>query len=268
MDYFLHHGWAGNVLYFGKFYLATHLPWHYAPFFLAATTPLAILILAMIGLVVAFKKILRGEKFFEITLIFLWLFLRLGLGILPESVKYDGVRQFLIIIPAFIIFAALGFDFILERFPKYFPKIKKWKTQVGIVIVIFFWLLAEFFGIFPFGGSYFNEAVRFAFPNNLDKQFDFEYWGSSYRQGVDWLNQNAESNSTYCVPIAGHLIGFYSVRPDLKSDCSENTDYLMFFTRWAGIPESLENEFHYREKDPVFRISKYDSDMLLIYKVK
>ena len=268
LNYFLHHSWGENVLYFGKLYPERHIPWHYAPFFLVATTPLAVLILAIIGLAIATKRILRGEKFFEITLVFLWLFLRLGLAILPESVKYDGIRQFLIIVPAFIIFAAIGFDFILEKIPNYFLKIKKWKIQAGIIFVIFFWIIFEFFKIFPFGGSYFNETVRFIFPKNLDKKFDFEYWGPSYRQGISWLNENAELNSMFCVPIAEHLIKFYSVRPDLKFDCGENTNYLMFFTRWAFITDDLENNYHYKEKDPIFRISRYDSDLLLIYGAK
>ena len=42
----------------------------------------------------------RGEKIFELTLIFLWLFLRLTLALFPQSVKYDGVRHFLVILPA------------------------------------------------------------------------------------------------------------------------------------------------------------------------
>ena len=268
LNYFLHHGWVGNVLYFGKFYSEKHIPWHYAPFFLAATAPLTVLILAIIGFFIASKRLLSGEKTFELALIFLWLFLRLGLAILPGSVKYDGIRQFLIIVPAFIIFAAIGFDFILEKIPKYLPEIKKWKIQAGIIFVIFFWILFEFFKIFPFGGSYFNEAVRFIFPRDLDKKFDFEYWGPSYRQGVAWLNENSGPNSTFCVPIAVHLIQYYPLRQDLKSDCGENTNYLMFFTRWAGITDDVEKYYYYKEKDPISRISRYNSDLLVIYKTK
>lgn len=267
LHYFLHHGWPGSVLYFGKTYSLTAIPWSYTIFFLFATMPLVFLIFIAAGIFAAARSILRKEKLLEISILFLWPVSRFAVDLFPDSLKYDGVRHFLIVLPAFMVLAGWGFARVLEKIPKYFPKAKN-AVRAGLITVVIVWSLIEFFHVFPFDGSYFNEVMQMEYPKNIDLQFDFSYWGETYRQGVDWLNQNAEPNSTYCVPIADHLLKSYPVRKDLTMDCSANTEYLMFFTRWPGIPENLESEFHYKEKDPVFRISKYDSDMLVIYKVK
>lgn len=268
VNYFFHHQWPGLALYFGKEYSGTALPWHYALFHLAATTPFLIFIFSALGIFLAIQKIRRGEKIFELTLIFLWLFLRLALALFPQSVKYDGVRHFLVILPALFILAALGFDYILERIPGWFPKIEKLKFQSAILAFVFLWLAVEFFWIYPFGGAYYNETVRIAFPRSIEKKFDFEYWGASYRQGINWLNNFAGSETSFCVPVAQHLLQFYPIRKDLKFDCTENTNYLMFIARWAYLPKDLEQTFHFSEKEPVYRLSRYNSDLLVIYKLK
>ena len=59
------------------------------------------------------------------------------------------------------------------------------------------------------------KLLRLAIGPHIEKKFDFEYWGASYRQGMDWLNQNAEPDSSFCVPIANHLLAYYPVRSDL-----------------------------------------------------
>ena len=268
LNYFFHHQWPGHALYFGREFSGTALPWHYALFYLAATTPFLIFIFSALGTVLAFKKIRRGEKTFELTLIFLWLSLRLTLALFPQSVKYDGVRHFLVILPALFILAALGFDYLLEKIPGWFPKIEKLKLQSAIFAFVFLWLAVEFFWIYPFGGAYYNEAVRIAFPRSIEKKFDFEYWGASYRQGVNWLNNFASPETSFCVPVAPHLLQLYPIRADLKFDCSENTNYLMFITRWAYLPKDLYQIFHFSEKEPAHRISRYNSDLLEIYKLK
>jgi len=183
----------------------------------------------------------------------------------PHSIRYDGVRHFLIVIPPLMAIAAFGFSGILEKI----KKIRFSEKLYWIVVAfVFLWLAVEFVIIYPFGGSYYNEIVRLSLGPRLENKFDFEYWGASYRQGIDWLNRNAAADSNFCVPIASHLIQYYPVRADLSFDCSANTEYLIFITRWAFAPKDLDETFHFQDKEPVFRISRYKSDLLYIYKLK
>lgn len=269
-SYFFHHGFPGQVLYFGKLYAGSALPWHYAIFHILATTSALVLAFAFLGLIAAVRNIFSGKKIFFFSLIFLWIFVRLAFGLFPKSVKYDGVRHFMLVIPPILIFAGIGFDIFLRYLDKKLNlanegRIKLFSTAFGIV---FLWLVVEFFWIYPFGGSYYNEAARLMLGPHIEKRFDFEYWGSSYRQGMDWLNQYVDPDSSFCVPVAGHLIGYYPIRADLSFDCTEKANYLMFITRWTHAPENMEEIFKYEQKEPLYKISRYGSDLLLVYKLK
>ena len=46
-----------------------------------------------------------------------------------------------------------------------------------------------------------------------------DYWGSSYRQGIRWLNENAPTNAALHVPIADHIVDVAAsiwLRSDIK----------------------------------------------------
>lgn len=260
--YFLHHGWQGSVLYLGQVYQASQLPWHYAPVYLFLTIPLVILILIGFGFFKVFRDLRNRKNIFAYIFILTWIFLRVFLAILPGAVRYDGVRHFLPILPALMVVAALGFAFILKKLRK------KNILKTSLVVIVSVWLLVEFFIIFPFGGSYFNEITRLIYPQNIEDRMEIEYWGATYKQGVDWLNQNSEQNSSFCVPIAQHLLQFYPIRQDLTFNCEKDANYLMFFTRWSYLPVDMEEIFDYKKSEPVFSLERYNSNLLEIFKIE
>lgn len=268
--YFLHHSWPGHVLYFGNTFSGSTLPWHFALFYIVGTTSILLLIFAFFGIIFALRKIYAGKKIFAFSLILLWIFVRLIVGLFPKSVKYDGVRHFMLIIPPLLILAGISLDNFLKYLDTKFKLASAGRIKLysSVVSFVFLWLVVEFFWIYPFGGAYYNEAVRLTIGPHIEKKFDFEYWGASYRQGMDWLNQNAQPDSSFCVPIASHLTGYYPVRADLSFDCSEKTNYLMFITRWAYYPHEIDNALPYQDKDPAYSISRHGSDLLVIYKLK
>ena len=258
VKYFLHHGWIKQALYFGKATYAANLPWRYSPFFVFATTSTLIIVLFFFGIAKMVRDFKSGKNIFALWLVIFWFFTRLIVGMKPHSIRYYGVRHFLIVIPPLLVIAALGFVDVLSRTRKYkFHEKLRW-TAIAFVLL---WLAVEFFLIYPFGDAYYNETVRLALGPKLEKKFDFEYWGASYRQGMDWLNRNAAPSSSFCVHIAGHLIQYYPIRADLTYDCSENANYLMFITRWAFAPENFNETFHFEGKEPVFKISRYNSNL-------
>jgi len=263
--FFVHHGWQGSVLYLGEVYKASQLPWHYAPLYLALATPVAILICFGFGLYFVFKELRKKTKVLEYTLILSWFFWRLIIAMVPGAVRYDGIRHYLVIVPAMMIIASLGLNYIWGKIAVFFPKVKFW-GRVAVGGVVFLSLLIEFAIIFPFGDSYFNEAARLIFPKHLEKKFEIEYWGATLRQGTAWLNENAEPNSAICVPMATHLMQFYPLRADLSVGCVKGAKYLMFFTRYTYLPADLESVYKYSDQTPIYTISRYHSDLLYIFK--
>ena len=255
--YFLNHGWDNSVLYLGQFYKAKELPWHYAPLYLAIATPIAMLVLIGCGLFNLAKKI-RAD-IFSVLLIFMWAFLRIFFAIVPNASRYDGMRHFLVIVPAFMIIGALGFDFVFEKF-------RKAGIIIGIVILLS--LTVEFGRIYPFGDSYFNEITRNVAPKPLENYFETEYWGASYKQGTDWINKNSEPGSKICVPMADHLLQFYEIRPDIKIACADDSNYIMIMQRPSFLPPDFKSFTEDKKAYPVFTINRFNYNLLTILKIQ
>jgi|GEM_PF-1193265 len=265
--FFLHHGWQGQVFYFDQFYTAASLPWHYAPFFILATLPLAIFILFGCGLYKIIRELKQKKNIFIYSLLLIWIAVRIIIALVPGAVRYDGVRHFLMIIPAMTIIAAIGLAWLLIAVKEKLPRYSK-KITITIVSIIFLSLTIELIRIYPFGDSYFNEITRLAIPSHIEDHLEIEYWGATYKQGVDWLNNNASPNSAFCVTAAEHLLQFYPIRPDLSFSCNPaQADYLMFFTRKTSMPEDMNKVFNYSPNEPAFKISRLNSDLLYIYKL-
>jgi len=184
----------------------------------------------------------------------------------PGVVKYDGIRHYLISLPALVILAGLGLHYLI----KWLNRITRHSQNIiiGILVLTSVILIYESILIYPFGGSYFNQGLRLAIPENIEKYFEIEYWGASYRQGIEWLNRNAVSNSIICLPFAEHLVQFYPIRGDLIYACALDSNYLMFFTRQTYLPSDLDQHFNYLNKEPIYSIERYNSNLLEIYKVK
>ena len=254
--YFLNHGWDNSVFYLGQFYKAKELPWHYAPLYLAIATPVAMLVLIGFGLFNLAKKI-RAD-IFSVLLILTWAFLRIFFAMIPNAARYDGIRHFLMVVPAFMVIGALGFDFILE-------KSKKIGAVIGVLILIS--LIVEFGRIYPFGDSYFNEITRISAPKPLENYFETEYWGASYKQGVDWINKNADLNSKICVPMADHLLQFYKIRQDIKIVCAGDSNYIMIMQRPSFLPPDFKSFIENRKSDIVFTINRFNYNLLTILKI-
>lgn len=263
VKYFLSDFQKNKVLYFGKDYTPTNLPWHYVPVYLVIVTPLITLAFFFVGSFLSLKNLIKKEKILQFSLVLSWLFVPLIAKAYPGIAKYDGIRHFFISVPALTILAGLGLGFSVKKVEFIFPKFKR--VISGLVLfLISAVLFSEIMKIHPYEGSYFNGGVRMFIPEHIENYFDIEYWGVTYREGVNWLNKNAEVDSIICVPIENGLIEFYNTRNDLRFECREDSTYLMFFTR-KPLLSDIGSTQNYQL---VFKISRYNSDLLYIYKIK
>jgi hypothetical protein len=267
-EYFLHHGWLGEVLYLGKTYTSSAVPWHYAFFYVFLTIPLVSLIFGVIGLVRSVKMALKRVYTFEGIIIVLWLFLPLLITLKNGVLRYDGVRHYLLVLPAFAILTGLGFEYTLSLFASIKDSEKQNNLKKLFVCIVLGLMLWQTIIIFPFGDSYYNEIVQKIYSKNIENSLEIEYWGATYRQGVGWLNTSAAKNSMVCVPFAEHLISAYPIRQDLIFGCSKDSDYLMFFPRLTYTPKNLDDMYKYKNLEPAYKISRLNSSLLYIYKLK
>lgn len=252
--------WTGTVRYFGVVYPGEALPWHYVPFWLFASTEILVFSAVVLGIAVAARMMRVPRHALGAALLLAWLFVPVLLAMKPGLARYDGMRQIFLVVPAMMILAAWG----LERAEAYLATriaLPAFAAKVAFALLCA-WLIAESAHVHPYQGSYVNEAVRGAMGPHLEKQFELEYWGSTYQEGTAWLRENTQANPTICVPFVGQLMLFYldRFRSDFAFNCEDGRTHVMYFTRNQSINDQYEGT-----GNVVFRIQRYGSDLLRIH---
>jgi hypothetical protein len=111
-----------------------------------------------------------------------------------HSVLYDGWRQMFFIYPAIILISLQGLIYLyhwMESLPVHRNAIA---LLAGILLLAGLieptWFMV---GNHPFENVYFN--VLAGDPATLRQRFELDYWGLSYKQGIDFILENDTSKS-------------------------------------------------------------------------
>lgn len=241
-----------EVLFFGKIYRsAINVPWYFSFGYLGITTPLPVLIAFCVGFFVLIRKFLHKDP--TSILFILWFFIPLSRYFYPKIGVIDGIRHFEEVVYPMCAIAAVGSVMVLNVWKKFVKGIFLKSLPIIILIV---YLMAIILLYHPFQIAYFNELVGDT-KGALGK-FDIEYWGTSQKKAVKWLNVNARPNSVVNIVMAGDVASLY-LRPDLRAKVNttfiENADYVVvlnrqsFFYRYFGLLNYLENH------GPVYTVS-------------
>jgi hypothetical protein len=255
--------WSGNVLYFGEMTPATALPWHYAPVMLILALPMSMVLLSVIGAVSSAEHARAPENRFRAALPILWAILPVMLFLKPGLARYDGMRQLFFMVPAVAILAGAGWDTIWSRL-----RARRWRRSFMLLSALLVsWLAIDGARAFPYGGSWVNAPARAVLGPHLERRFEIEYWGVSYREGLRWLQRSAEADARVCTPVATHLVAWQPdvIRPDLGYGCDGEPDYIMLMTRFSEWPDRY---LDFRDTSPVLAVSRFGSDLLYIYRAR
>jgi len=189
-----HYPWGGNVLYIGEKINSVALPWHYIPVWLGITTPVFYSVLFLTGIVFISGKFSKNILGFyrerkEDLLILACFFIPLLSVILFHSVVYDGWRHLYFIYPAFILIAVKGFV-SLENYisDKGFLRLRK--IVFAVTAVFLANILYRMISTHPYQNVYFNYLA-----GNPAGKFELDYWGLSYRQGLEHILHTDKSDS-------------------------------------------------------------------------
>lgn len=210
-----------EVLLSGKWYCSgINVPWYYPLWYLAITTPLPILLFFLIGLI----RLIRHIRPIGMLLL-LWFFLPLARYIFPQMGVIDGVRHFEEVLPALAAIAAIGLD-----------QIRPIRLMRLICLICLIFLLFINYASHPYQITYFNELVggaKGAFGN-----YDLDYWGTSQKAAVKWINAHAPRNAKIYIMMAADVAGRY-LRPDLLPNLNkhsyEDSDYLVLLNRQSFL---------------------------------
>jgi hypothetical protein len=183
---------AGNLLFLGNYLPTASLPWYYLPVWIAVTTPVFYLILLLAGLITMIRGIpvrdfLRkgGPGNGPLLFVLGWWILPLLTAILFRSTLYDGWRHFYFIWPALVITGMYGLDALLDypvtRMKKTAGRTIRWVVLAALISTWGFtaWFIYRWH---PHQYTYFNVLAP-----EPGKNFELDYWGLSYRDGLEEL---------------------------------------------------------------------------------
>lgn len=248
--------WKGLVLFNGVEYASTELPYSYLPvlFGIQLTEPVWVLFIAGLVVAVIRRRPERVEGLSEkrelIELTILWFIIPLIGFIILRSALYDNFRQILFILPPVFWMAGVVFE-----------KIKDTKWRVALVTLCLIPGIAGIISLYPYEYIYYNRFIGGV--DGAQGRFELDYWGTSYREAAEYINEIAPANADIWVEGPSHLFGLYA-RGDLKIfsdheiERADHYDYVIATTRYDMDKTSYSNA------KVIYRIARGDSILTVI----
>ncbi|MFN8391114.1 MAG: glycosyltransferase family 39 protein [Bdellovibrionota bacterium] len=165
------------------------------------TVPLPFLVLFLVGVLpVCTAAEANRPGFKSAVFLFLWLAVPILRVSLPHANDFDGIRHWEEYLVPFSIIAGVGAQQLFSRLPS---TGFAWAVLGVLCLPSVVWMSANH----PFEICFYNSLIGGlpgARERNLPQATD--YWGSSFRSGIEWLNANAPEGSTIVVPVAPHIV--------------------------------------------------------------
>jgi hypothetical protein len=172
---FANFDWGGNVVFRGRNFDATSLPWQYAPeWFLISTPPVV-----LVGAAASLALLARRDWRLPVALLWGAAALPVAMVIARRSTLYDGIRHLLFVVPLLVVLAAAAWAHALQQPRRWLRIAGAAGLTAGVVNVMAFNVRAH-----PNQIVYFNELV--GGPRGAMGRYDLDYWGNCLLQAVDW----------------------------------------------------------------------------------
>lgn len=241
--------WDGNVLYWGEYYAASKLPWHYLLFWIFISKPIIYSVLFLTGILALLKHFYSEPYCFfkkkpEVLIILIWFFLPLLAIIVFKSTTFDTGRHVYFMHGAFVLIAVYGIEELL--------KFKNRTFQIAantILLFSFLNVIVNMVHIHPYQNIYFNECLR-----NMQKNknnFELDYWGLSSRKVLESILKKDKSKQikiyaeNYPAKLNVKILTQAEQKRIRITDTIENADYFIADYRWSRSADyPYQKEFY------------------------
>lgn len=244
-----------RVLYWGELYFPTELPRDYFLTILSLQLTEPLLFLILLG-VFAMFVIRKAEP---ILLFTGWFILPVLIVMLLRSNLYDNARQLYFLIPPLCIAAGFGLEFIFTRI---FLNIK---TQVILIALVILPSIYSIVNLHPYEYVYYNSRIGAV--DGAYRQFETDYWSTSFKEAMEYINQNAAQNSRILILNGFDEVASSYARPDLTIVTEETDpnpqlgyDYGLILTR------KNQDERRCKNATPVHMIGRGEAIFVIIEK--
>lgn len=220
--------WGGRVLFNGIEYKSTELPHSYLPvLFIIQFTEIS-LVFIVTGFTLLIINLIKNRFKGLFLIVFLCSLLPLSYFILGNSPLYDNFRQVLFLVPFIFLLSGLAVNFIFNKI----------HSRLFRVLIVFFALIPSIITIsslHPYEYIYYNSLIGGV--GGAFRRFDLDYWFTSSREALEYLNGTAPQDSKISVLGESYLIIPYA-RQDLvvvnqKSDFSDYYDFVVLNSKYS-----------------------------------
>jgi hypothetical protein len=260
------------------------------------TTPVFTLFCGVIGSGVSLKGLKGVFKFNKLNnylLVILWFLVPIIIVSLPGAVYYcRSPRHFMLFVPALCILSGLGvnagMDFLIDKSRHLISLRINRIIAAGLVISGFTSIVVSIIDIHPYETTFFNRAIgglagaqRIKLPGGrVGIPGAEDYWGNSIRNGIRWINKNAEAHSYLALTYGEHIVVHSKeLRDDLTlikgkdfsmgvlTEGQERPLYVMILlSYWLNMYNEI-NQYCYKNLTPVYTIKAQGAPILFIYKL-
>jgi hypothetical protein len=203
-----HFPWDGLVLYKGMRIPATRLPADYIFTWLIIGSSLTLVALSALGLGVVGVSSARARRIDpRLAMVLLSFAVPLLAMLALRSVVYDGLRQFLFLIPPLILIGAYGLTHIFSALSRAERGALQFAAAgLGILTILSYALdVCDMLALSPFEYTYFSPLIGGI--AGAQGRYDTDYWATCSKQSAEWLSSHyrrytsASSPSVYAEPV-------------------------------------------------------------------
>ena len=277
--YFYADPWTRLQIYynfiFTEGYTRGAVAWNWDPLIQTITTmPEIDLVLLIVGIGFAAWGWLKNKSRL-LQLLLAWFALPIIRISLPGAANFDGIRHFEEFVPAACLLAAYGAASLANLVARHSGR--KMLAAVALALLIVLNIAEVEARYFPYDYLYYNSLVGGLGGMQQKTPDTTDYWGGSYRQGVQWLNYHVERDAQLHVAIAPWIVKLTSPIW-LRSDISVIEEpvvklkveqgypvYVMFITR-PGWYNSIA-AYCAQNLKPVYQIQVDGATIMQIYKL-
>ncbi len=214
--------WEAPVLFLGREVWSTNLPWYYLPVWIGVSSPPIVIALGTIGFILLAWKIASRQEpgliRISALVILLWFWVPLSYLMFARVVLYDAWRHAFFIYPAMVLASV----FTIERIVTWIPSGKRLlrTSLIGLLAsaLIINLTAITFFVIrnHPHENVYFNALTHGV--RGAQGKFELDYWGLSYRQGLEWIaaNDSADQILIHAATAPGRYNAYILKAPDRR----------------------------------------------------
>ncbi len=260
-----HYAWNGALLFQGQIMHSDKpLPWTYFPTWFMISIPELWLIVGFIGMgLLGYDMYKRPLTYIQNTTerIFLFILLCFWVPIISviflQSVIYDDWRHLYFVYPSFVF---IGLYFVHKLLKGKFVKIVQGVCALQVLLLLVFMVRNH-----PFNQVYFNNLVSHD-EEYLRKNYDMEYWGLSFAQGLQYLAENDTSRKInicceYTTPLDNNIMFLKKEdRGRFAFSQFQQADYFMSVFRMH--PDD------YPGTNIVYEVQVLNSTIFRVYKLK